>query len=59
MCGLYLHSPSTPSWRGAKLKKHIVNFYFYFYFELDQIILVRIRILKIWMALFSAYKYYS
>jgi hypothetical protein len=28
---LYLHSPSTPSWRGAQLK-HGDNFTFYLYF---------------------------
>jgi len=25
---LYLHSPNTPSWRGAQLKKHRDNFSF-------------------------------
>jgi len=25
----YLHSPNTPSWRGAQLKKHMNNFTFY------------------------------
>jgi hypothetical protein len=28
---LYFHSPSTPSWRGAQLKKHRFNFTFTFY----------------------------
>jgi hypothetical protein len=28
---LYIHSPNTPSWRGAKLKKHRDNFTFYLY----------------------------
>jgi 5-methylcytosine-specific restriction endonuclease McrA len=28
---LYLHSPNTPSWRGAQLKKHRDNFTYTFY----------------------------
>jgi hypothetical protein len=27
---LYLHSPNTPSWRGAQLKKHRDTFTFTF-----------------------------
>jgi len=27
---LYLHSPNTPKWRGAQLKKHRDNFTFTF-----------------------------
>jgi hypothetical protein len=30
---LYLHSPNTPSWRGAKLKKHRNNFTFLTFIE--------------------------
>jgi hypothetical protein len=29
---LYFHSPNTPSWRGAQLKKHRDNFTFAFTF---------------------------
>jgi hypothetical protein len=32
---LYLHSPNTPSWRDAQLKKYRDNFTFTFIFKME------------------------